>query len=116
MFLEGNTSILLVRKSIDDKCFVNVITVQFTLFVGNHTKREIICFILMQPCPICEPSIPKASFHWICLAKRTLRKFVVSWLGTGGISMNMHVFFSYLRILRKANFEKIYMKTVRRHV
>ena len=38
MFLEGNTSILLVRKSIDDKCFVNVITVQLTVFVGNHTN------------------------------------------------------------------------------
>ena len=91
MFLEGNTSILLVRKSIDDKCFVKVITAQFTVFVGNHTKREIICFIVMQPCPICKPRILKASFHWICLVKRTLRKFVVVWLGTGGISRNIHV-------------------------
>ena len=96
---DGTFSILLVRKSIDDKCFVKVITVQFTVFVGNQTKREIICFTVMQRCPICKPCIPKASFHWICLAKRTLRKFVVVWLGTGGISRNMHVLLHIKAIL-----------------
>ena len=39
MFLEGNTRILQVQKSIDDKCFkvgfVKVVTVQFTVFEGN---------------------------------------------------------------------------------
>ena len=41
----------------------------------------------------------KASFHWIGLAIRTLRKFVVVWLGTGGISRNMHVLLHIKAIL-----------------
>ena len=54
VFLEG----IPVRKSFDNKYFVGKVkTVELTL-LGNHTyvaKREIICFIIMQPCHICKP-------------------------------------------------------------
>ena len=57
-----------LRNPVDNECFVKVISVQFTIFVDNHAcvpKREIICFIIIQPCPIRKPSRLKASIHWI---------------------------------------------------
>ena len=82
MFLEGNTSILLVRTSIDDKCFVKVVTVQFTVFVGNHTKREIICFIVMQRCPICKP-YPESFFSLYLSSQTDVAEICRSFVGNG---------------------------------
>ena len=55
MFRGGNTSIFLVRKTIDNEHFVKSMTVQFAVFLGNHAyvaKREVIYFIIMQACPV----------------------------------------------------------------
>ena len=51
VFLEDIT----VRKSFDNKYFVRKVKTVPFIFLGNHTyvaKREIICFIIMQPCHI----------------------------------------------------------------